>query len=754
MLRLALLGTPEVSLHGHSLLDQLAGRGLALVVYLAVTSQPHSRRRLADLLWQDVANEEALKKLRNLLPRVRPPLSTHLQITRDSLAFDKSSTHWLDVDVLRTHLIPSAGPPDPQILENVLGLYRADFLADMELRDAPVFEEWVVQQREELHRLVIHGFHRLADHYLKQGDYQAGLTATQRLLTLEPWREEAHRQQMLLFAKQGERTAALTQFTLCQRVLADEFGIEPAAETVRLYEQLRNNTFDNRIAAQQPIPPPTLPSLPTRPAPPVLQANWDEIPRPLRFYGREGELKMLGQWINQERCRLIGLFGLEGQGKTTLMAHWLRAAYAPSTPSTPAEPALAHILWCSLSAPLPLTQLVTEWLLLLTGQQPAALPTRSEQQFALLLYHLRQQRCLLVLDKLEQVLPAYPEDEVTYERNAGYTELLQWVVTGDHQSCLVVISQQRPMAFTRWEEQIPAVRSLQLQGLSDSAGRQLLSVYGLRDSAAHTLVRRYAGCPLALIAAAETTQELFAGNIDHFLQAKIWVSADLHSRLYQKFDTLTATEQTILLWLALAQAPLSFDALYARLVTKPNKRVYLDACRALLHRSWIETCAAGFALPDMVLTFLTGYLVEQVSQELLDGNLTPDRGKNLLNRYCFLDVEAPLSIQERQIQLVLQPILETLLDHRALPNLTASMQARLEALLTLDADQPSYAQANLHFLLLQLETTVSATPKLTGWLATLPSPMTWPKTQIGTAPQSQWTWLLAANNSAQLPNLL
>ena len=295
MLRLALLGTPEVTLQGHSLLEQLAGRGLALVVYLVVTGQVHPRGRLADLLWHDVSNEEALKRLRNLLPRVRRLVATHVHITRDSLAFDKSSSHWLDVDVLRAQLNPSAGSSEPQVLENTLKLYRADFLVDFSLRDAPVFEEWVIQQREELHRLVIQGFHRLADCYLKCGDYQAGLVATQRLLTLQPWREEAHRQQMLLLAKRGERTAALMQFHLCQRVLADEFGIEPTAETVLLYEQLRSNAFKNS-EAQAPITLATTQS---------LQANWDGIPRPLRFYGREAELKTLGQWINQERCRLV-----------------------------------------------------------------------------------------------------------------------------------------------------------------------------------------------------------------------------------------------------------------------------------------------------------------------------------------------------------------------------------------------------------------------------------------------------------------
>ncbi len=753
MLRLALLGTPEVTLQGHSLLEPLAGRGLALVVYLAVTAQLHPRGRLADLLWHDVANEEALKRLRNLLPRVRPLLSTHLQITRDSLAFDKSRAHWLDVDVLRTHLHPSTGSSEPQILENVLGLYRADFLADLSLRDAPVFEQWVIQQREDLHRLVIQGFHRLADCYLKCGDYQAGLRATQRILTLEPWREEAHRQQMSLLAKQGERTAALTQFQLCQRLLADEFGVEPTAETVLLYEQLRSNAFLKGVETQQPT---TLTTAP--PITPSRSANWDEIPRPLRFYGRESELKTLAQWINQERCRLVGVFGLGGQGKSTLVAHWLRTRHAPHAvastlpdPANQPEALFDHILWCSLSSPLPPTGLLQEWLVTLSSSQATAPPARLEQQLAQLLAYLRQQRCLLVLDNLEHVLPTSTAADATNTLPGGYAELLQTLATGDHQSCLVVISQQRPAAFTRWEEHTPAIRSLHLQGLSEAASLQLLSVYGLSGPACRTLVRQYAGCPLALLVAAETTQELFAGNIEHFLDTQVGISAELHTRLHQQFMALDASEQTILLWLALAQTPLSFDALSARLVMKSNKRVYLDVCRTLLHRSLIETHAEGFSLPQLLQGFLLDYLVEGISQELIDNGITPSQGDRLFNRYRLLDPAAPRPIQDRQIRLLLQPILDTLLGHWGRTHLIVHLRSRLEAALALEPGPLDYAPANLHALLRHLEARVLAPQDLANPWAMTTATFMLPPMPVNTATPPQPTWLLANSECVSLP---
>lgn len=40
---------------------------------------------------------------------------------------------------------------------------------------------------------------------------------------------------------------------------------------------------------------------------------------PSHFYGRERQLNLLRQWIGVDKCRLIGIWGLNGVGKTVLM---------------------------------------------------------------------------------------------------------------------------------------------------------------------------------------------------------------------------------------------------------------------------------------------------------------------------------------------------------------------------------------------------------------------------------------------------
>jgi hypothetical protein len=67
----------------------------------------------------------------------------------------------------------------------------------------------------------------------------AAAASLRRALALEPWHEETHRDLMAVLADAGRRSDALAQFAACRRLLADELGAEPAAETVGLAGRIR-----------------------------------------------------------------------------------------------------------------------------------------------------------------------------------------------------------------------------------------------------------------------------------------------------------------------------------------------------------------------------------------------------------------------------------------------------------------------------------------------------------------------------------
>ena len=65
-----------------------------------------------------------------------------------------------------------------------------------------------------------------------QNEFEPALIFARRWLALDPLQEAAHRHLMRLLTLSGQRNAALTQYEICRQILADELGVEPAAETI------------------------------------------------------------------------------------------------------------------------------------------------------------------------------------------------------------------------------------------------------------------------------------------------------------------------------------------------------------------------------------------------------------------------------------------------------------------------------------------------------------------------------------------
>lgn len=55
----------------------------------------------------------------------------------------------------------------------------------------------------------------LAAQQAHAGELAEAIAAQRRILELEPWREESHRDLMLLLARRGQRSAALAQYKIC-----------------------------------------------------------------------------------------------------------------------------------------------------------------------------------------------------------------------------------------------------------------------------------------------------------------------------------------------------------------------------------------------------------------------------------------------------------------------------------------------------------------------------------------------------------
>jgi DNA-binding SARP family transcriptional activator/predicted ATPase len=242
-LKISVLGPLKIT-KGDKLLSQFASNKVrALLAYLVVEIHcPHSRESLAELLWPGAPSQSAFGNLRYVLANLRHVLDDasanppYLLISRESLQFNALSSYELDtncfINLLQTDNIEK--------LKQACTLYQGDFLAGFPSINSNPFEEWVYLKREQFRRRAIEALRVMIDQYKQHCEYKQAIPFAYRQLELEPWLEEAHQQLMRLLALEGQRSAALAQFQTCRRILSDELGVEPSAETIHLYESIRD----------------------------------------------------------------------------------------------------------------------------------------------------------------------------------------------------------------------------------------------------------------------------------------------------------------------------------------------------------------------------------------------------------------------------------------------------------------------------------------------------------------------------------
>lgn len=213
----------------------------ALVIYLARTRKPSTRERLAEMLWPNRPQGQALANLRKVLNNARRVGEEHFSTSRDTVGINVDCAYWLDVTDFEAKLEAYSRDPvqaNISLLEDAIKLYRGDFLEGF-LVDCPEFEDWAMLERDRLRFRVMDALDQLIAHHLAQKDYASGIERATQLLRLDLVREKTYRHLMQLLALSGQRVAAVAQYETCCRILDEELGIEPTAETARLYERIR-----------------------------------------------------------------------------------------------------------------------------------------------------------------------------------------------------------------------------------------------------------------------------------------------------------------------------------------------------------------------------------------------------------------------------------------------------------------------------------------------------------------------------------
>jgi DNA-binding SARP family transcriptional activator len=312
-LALTLLGDFQARLGSGPVLRLRTRKTQALLAYLASPpGRSHSRDKLAALLWGERSQHQARGRLRETLFVLRRALTATdppcLDLGSEAVALNADA---VDVDVASFERLLKSG--DPHGREEAVRLYRGDFLQGIAFRGAP-FEDWLMAERERLHELAVDALAKVLANQRASGSADAALQTALRLIALDPLQEAVHRTLMRLYTEQGRRGAALRQYQVCVGVLQRELGVEPEADTRRLYQE---------ILRQRPRGEPDGKTAPHTSAPAALAPSPMIGGSTTPLIGRAHEMTRLRELIVQARAghgHVAAVVGEAGIGKSRLVA--------------------------------------------------------------------------------------------------------------------------------------------------------------------------------------------------------------------------------------------------------------------------------------------------------------------------------------------------------------------------------------------------------------------------------------------------
>lgn len=555
-LHLRLFGGLFVEIAGERVVGFKTQKEALLIAYLALAQRPLTRETLADLLWDERNQSQAMSNLRTLLSRLRKVVGPYLQINRQSVALILDHV-WVDVLVFEAHIASAKVAVSDEnkvaILKTAVSLAVGNFLAGISAVDNLKLEDWLLHTNERLREQHVAAREQLATHYFYTHDYRQGIEHARVLVRIDPINEQAQQLLMRLLARDGQINAALQQYQICAGELAQQVGVEPAEETQALY---------GRLQTAQSAPPLQLPLLETS------------------FVGRDDELRQIEQILDNENGRLLTIVGMGGSGKTRLALQSAKER----------KHSYLHGLYF-----VPLADLHSASALPIQIAQAMELSLDNQSLVNQLLQYLQDKELLLILDNIEHLLndpETIPFIQQMRQQAPHLTLIItsrqplrlrsEWLLRLDGLPYPPVSHQQKG------HEPYAAVRLF-----GQRANQQGFSINPTMETDVNQICHLVEGLPLAIELVAATMDSHTLVEIKRFIQHqmdKLAVSFhDLparHRSIHAVFDyswqLLSAKEQQVLGRLSLFQGRFTQTAVSQ--ITKANRGIVQN----LVHKSLLR----------------------------------------------------------------------------------------------------------------------------------------------------------------------
>ncbi|MCV9999758.1 hypothetical protein OE766_16075 [Pararhizobium sp. YC-54] len=209
----------------------------ALIGYLVLNKhQSETKERVLALLWSNEDSKGADRNYKSVVRQLRHAFqgagSDAFRANSNDVAVVLSA---LQVDLLTLSQQLTDGSVAPELVD---GRVSPDhIMADLEYADQ-VFDAWLKVTRHRWRDRLVEQLENCLDRF--SSDLLACKHAAIALLAIDPTHEPAACALMRLYSAEGKSAAALRVYQSVRDVLAQDFGIEPAAETQNVMRLIRS----------------------------------------------------------------------------------------------------------------------------------------------------------------------------------------------------------------------------------------------------------------------------------------------------------------------------------------------------------------------------------------------------------------------------------------------------------------------------------------------------------------------------------
>ena len=306
-------------------------------------------------------------------------------------------------------------------------------------------------------------------------------------------------------------------------------------------------------------------------------------PKITHFCDRTLALQTLSHWLTTQNPRLISVLGLSGIGKTTLVKHFVDLNLQQ----------FDLVIWKSIKLSPSLNTIITDIFALINPE-----PIQTDNKLTQLLNLLRQQRCLIILDDVQELFTSRQFAGQYKTEYKDYKNFFTMVTEIEHQSTLILIGQEQCQEMLCLDEELYPVKCLELESLDNT---EILKNLGLQDEESWlTLLNLYEGNPAYLKDIASLIKNIFLSKVSEFLtEDSLILTENMKYRFNELFERLSASEQQIVLELS-----------------KYNQAVSREDLRQALSLSSMD-------LINGLQSLQKRYLIKTIKGEKISFNLSP-----------------------------------------------------------------------------------------------------------------------------------